>query len=686
MNKYVVIISIGPVQSMIVSARKSRDLWSGSWLLSELAKACAKFFYDLNSKRAADELELSDIQIDDDNKRAELIFPFVENNQDLEPNTNFSVGNKLQVVLQADTKDELEKILNKAKDAVKQRYREEVNNALNQLNKADIRLDIWQSQIDDLVEVQWAWAEIKDNDDESYNKASQKAGEVLASRKNTREFTPLAVNPFASDLMIPKSSLDGLRETVLNEDDSDKKDAKKVTSTTRRKLALAKSEQLDVLGVIKRLGFEEASEQFTPISRVMADAWILEIAKKEPELLAKIIEIYHKLHDLQVVSKVTGNKYKNEKEGIYKAFPYDAEFLYLSRLEAKILEYEKSIDNPSNSSEEKKEIDEILQYLKDLKDLLYSEELKEYGEPYRYGALLLADGDRMGELLDKAKTQEQHREITKALSKFAGSVADIMRKYRGHCIYAGGDDVLGLVPLHTAQECAKALQKTFYSCLSKAVNTIKKQLNKDDAKKLNNPTLSVGLAICHLMTPFGIVRELADVAEKYAKGNDRIEKSKRRNALGILLSVRGGSDIQLRFNWSDEVGLKCFDTFIQYYQNEDKNGEEKKRDIPSRVAYDIREIYLRTKDFATDKTQAHVQAYEQTDENGEVKDLQRDIQLAELVRMLKKARTDKGETIDEKVIKKLEERGKQIGLEQLTNELIVARWLAAKLQNDLGKE
>ena len=41
MTEYVVILSVGPVQSMIAAARKSRDLWSGSALLSELAKACA---------------------------------------------------------------------------------------------------------------------------------------------------------------------------------------------------------------------------------------------------------------------------------------------------------------------------------------------------------------------------------------------------------------------------------------------------------------------------------------------------------------------------------------------------------------------------------------------------------------------------------------------------------------------
>lgn len=632
MNKYVVIISIGPVQSMIASARKSRDLWSGSWLLSELAKSCAKFLKE---------------------SKAELIFPFVENAKDLEPNSDFSVGNKLQAVIEAPNKDELEKILNQAKQAVQNRYRDEAKNALSQLNQNDIRTDIWQSQIDDLVEIQWAWAKIENGD---YINASQKVGGVLASRKNTREFNPLAINPFQSELCLPKSSLDGFRETVLKEDDGDKKDAKKVTSTTRRKLALAKSEQLDVLGVVKRLGFEKdesgkkVAEQFTPISRVMADAWIEKVSDDE---LKPIREICEDLVRLEVITRVKGN------QGIYQKFPYDAQLLYPNRLEVEIKTWHQVDDAIGDNLK-------LLQ--KELKPLF-----KKYGEPYRYGALLLADGDRMGELLDKAKTQEQHQAITQALSNFAGGVAKIMRDYRGHCIYAGGDDVLGLVPLDRARECADALQNAFKENLS------------DIADKLGvdkKPTLSVGLAICHLMTPFGVVRELAGKAEKYAKGDhilsaDEKENNERRNALGILLSVRGGSDIQLRFNWSDKNGLDCFRLFQTYYQD---------KQIPSRVAYDIRAIYLRTKDFATNKTQAHIQAYERADENGEVKDLQKDIQSAELTRMLKQARTDKGEKIENDVIDELKARGELVGLEQLANELIVARWLSAKTQKDLGKE
>jgi hypothetical protein len=35
------LITIGPVQEFIAAARRSRDLWFGSWLLSELSKAAA---------------------------------------------------------------------------------------------------------------------------------------------------------------------------------------------------------------------------------------------------------------------------------------------------------------------------------------------------------------------------------------------------------------------------------------------------------------------------------------------------------------------------------------------------------------------------------------------------------------------------------------------------------------------
>lgn len=41
MPRYLLALSIGPVQEFIAAARRSRDLWFGSYLLSEVSKAAA---------------------------------------------------------------------------------------------------------------------------------------------------------------------------------------------------------------------------------------------------------------------------------------------------------------------------------------------------------------------------------------------------------------------------------------------------------------------------------------------------------------------------------------------------------------------------------------------------------------------------------------------------------------------
>jgi hypothetical protein len=54
MTQHVLLISLGPVQEFIASARRCRDLWFGSWVLSELAKAAAAGIVDaLGDDRAA---------------------------------------------------------------------------------------------------------------------------------------------------------------------------------------------------------------------------------------------------------------------------------------------------------------------------------------------------------------------------------------------------------------------------------------------------------------------------------------------------------------------------------------------------------------------------------------------------------------------------------------------------------
>lgn len=601
MKEYVVILSVGPVQSMIAAARKSRDLWSGSALLSELAKACA---FSLKQQGA------------------ELIFPAItkDDNESLKKNSEFSVGNKIQVCLTVDNEQQLKDVVQQAKQATRQRFLDEAQDVLAQLNDNEIRIQVWRSQVNDYVEIQAAWAKISEQ--QPYAKAVDLAAKVLASRKATRDFAQITLHPYAADLMIPKSSLDGARETILKEDHK-----KPLSSKTRAKLGLSASEQLDCLGVVKRLGLREQADRFTAFTRITAHAWIEKIA--EDSNFEELKEGYERLVKHDLATRVRGN------QGIYDLFPYDAQFLYRSRLEAELRNFQ---DEDS--------FKDSLTGLLNILNVFW----KKYGEPSAYGVLLLADGDRMGELLDEAQDKNSHKEITSALSDFAGGVADIMRDYDGHCVYAGGDDVLGFVPLHQAYDCAKALSIAFKNSLE----SISKRL-----KAAQSPTLSVGLAIAHHMTPLSVVREYASQAEKYAKGDHIIDPNKRRNALGILLDVRSGNQTKLRFGWDQADAHQAFNEWVNLYLH---------KQIPSRIAYDTRAIDLQTKNITKDP------------------EIQKGIQSAELTRMLAKARLATGGSINKEHINKLVKRSESINLQLLSDELIVARWFAAKTQQDLGKD
>lgn len=592
MNDYVLIIAIGPVQGFIAAARRSRDLWSGSWLLSEMAKACAYSLYKQN---------------------AELIFPSPENEiNDLVPNSDLSVGNKIQVVISSQDSIKVREIAHQAQEAAKKRFVEVAQQAKKELSASALRDSIWNTQIDDYVEAQAAWVSITKERD--YAAACDLASSVLAARKATRNFLPSAISATDPAFMLPKSSLDGARETVLQEE--------KLGNTARLKLGLSESEQLDCAGIAKRLGGK--TDQFTPFSRVAAHSWLKDISDDE---LKSLREAYESLIGLELATRVGGN------DGLYKKLPYDAQFCYSFRLEAAIR------DNKPYAKESEK-LQKLLDTLKPL--------WRKYGQPCPYGVLLLADGDNMGKLLDTAKSKKTHQNITRALSAFAESVRKTVQQYEGHAIYAGGDDVLAFVPLNTAQDCAKALSVSFNDALKNVAN----QLNAI------TPTLSVGLGISHIMEPLGNIRELAKQAEKVAKG-DTCKKDKQRNALGIALDVRSGAKTDLRMRWDDTDALTAFNNWINAYRQ---------KTIPSRIAYDTRNVHARTKFALTG-----------TPELG--------IPQAEFKRMLEHACTQGGEKLTEDNRKLLNARAEALGydkLDELSNELIIARWFAAKTSRDIG--
>src|SRR5438132_1646723 len=72
MDSYLLAIAVGPVQEFIAAARRTRDLWFGSYLLSRISKAVAKSVRDGDGT---------------------LIFPAPANEVDLKPDSDLNVAN-----------------------------------------------------------------------------------------------------------------------------------------------------------------------------------------------------------------------------------------------------------------------------------------------------------------------------------------------------------------------------------------------------------------------------------------------------------------------------------------------------------------------------------------------------------------------------------------------------------------
>jgi CRISPR-associated protein Cmr2 len=153
---------------------------------------------------------------------------------------------------------------------------------------------------------------------------------------------------------------------------------------------------------------------------------------------------------------------------------------------------------------------------------------------------LLADGDFMGAALSALGTLEKQKALSVALDGFSRSCSAIVKRHLGSLVYSGGDDVLALVPLHTALACARALHDAFAASLAPVL---------EGTGLPNRPTLSVGLAIAHHLTDMAEALELARAAERRAKRYAGPAGPK--DALAILAEKRSGPSLAFVDSWKN---------------------------------------------------------------------------------------------------------------------------------------
>ena len=642
MPRFLVKLSLGPVQSLIADARRTRDLWCGSWLLSEAARAAARKLHERHPGC--------------------LIFPCPDDpDEELKPQhaprETANIANILRAEVALADRAAVLALCNEAGHAAALRVEQLGERALRELG-GPVREDVWAAQIDDILESFAAWVETTDGN-HGYEDAGRRLDAALKARKATRDFQPC--RPLTGK-PLPKSSLDGARETVLPRWQAEE--------PAHRKLRLSRGEELDALGVVKRLAGD--AEQFTALPRIAADSWIEQLTPGQQQRLRTA---YEPLVEPGYATHVRGNS------GTYAALPFDGHLLYPSRLDSELTHAHdpaasgtganrhRGADDPRRHGAEAREpaagragstaVDALEALRRCIAEIARNrtDSGQPVGTPVPYAAILKADGDHMGAVLSRAGSAEESRDISRAMHGFASSVPGIVRAHRGHAVYAGGDDVLALLPLEQATRCARGLADAFSESLREVATSMRLA---DDER----PTLSVGIGIGYVIEPLGALRALAERAERHAKEGDAAQSP--RHALAMRLRIRSGTELRWRAQWNDAPAFQAMDRFTDAY----RRGE-----LPTRAAYDLRDIGRRL-----------AWLRDSSDETA------RGMRNAEVERLLDRARRDSGSEAIPAALQTLIRDRALLGdaadgrpLDALADTLIIARWLSARTAGEVGE-
>lgn len=489
MTTHLFLVTLGPVQDFIAAARRTRDLWFGSWLLSDLARVAAR--------QIAQSAE------------AQMIFPAQLPSNIGEAN----VANKILAIVTVDPATLGAQVI----DAVRERLLALWTDARNGVG-GQIDDTIATDQIGDLPEVYWAAVALPANT--AYPQARRQVEALMAARKATRDFAPVT---WGSN--VPKSSIDGLRESVIPESaypkgKNDPNYQSKVEALYKR-YGAGPAERLSGVDLLKR--------HAQPVELAFASASDIAVRPVLNRLKAldqkQVREAWNSYID--ALRKMVGDRLDEERTGRkhWLLGHYDGGLLLESRLHEMFTE----TSNGGNARAKREQASKALSEF-------YRRCNIEPPDPYY--AILLADGDRMGATIDHQQTIDRHIELSRRLSTFADRARQIIAQHEGSLVYAGGDDVLALLPLHTLLRCAHDLQHEF----GNVINPPHAGARFTDADG-NVPTLSVGIAIVHHLEPLGDALAIARTAERAAKTVDG------KNALAITLSKRSGADVTVQGRW-----------------------------------------------------------------------------------------------------------------------------------------
>lgn len=499
MSKQYFHFTLGPVQGFVAQARRTRDFWAGSFLLSWLAGVAM-----VAVRRQGGTI---DFPTPPDN-----YLGWIEGQASGEPPRQGAIPNRFKSMC-AEVSAEFEpaQVVSAVREAW-QALAEHIwrQDRLDEIAGPDSRTRaIWQRQHANFWDITWALTD------------DVQATALLDQRKNWR------TSGFAQHEPGPKCMvMDGWQELSGADRPGDEvksfwNDLRNSQGRTGLMTDLGEGEQLCALAYVKRR-FARHFDTFRatlPRSGVTLRGWKLSVGMPSVSYMAAVhwLETLLKTCDsaalrpvLQAALDVSPeqSEWDTEIECLRNTVPR----WHSGQIGRELLALDGNLffrhvqEQPKAYGYDRAAMERLRRALSTLR--------AQYPElpaaPSPYYAILLMDGDSLGvHMSDRNKQQP----ISKALERFTADdgVPRIVREHNGCLIYAGGDDVLALLPLEDALGCAARVRAHYLACF----------------KGTNIPTtISAAIEFVHVKTPLGLAlgdaHPLLDNVAKDGCGRDAL--------------------------------------------------------------------------------------------------------------------------------------------------------------------
>lgn len=551
MTQYMLLFSLGPVQPFIAQARKTRDLWLGSFLLSAL------------------------MQVSMEGIETKLVFPnkpFIDKNKEIP-----DLPNKYIAIF--DTPDDAVDAAVSSERKIKQFWQDICNDVWDFVlekpaHSIKATRDLWneQTNAEHVFEIFWV---IVAKNDKQYKEWLKETQLTFDSRKHLRNFPQQEESG-------EKSTISGLR-SALRGSGEQREDVRKfwsrvATRQSPRDISPDGAERLDAIDTVKRFAFCSRSltqklgrtklDAGFPSTSSIATATFIErliAASEDPALSSAIAEWLARAKELNEVMPASIPLLSTQARSYplrARILELDGDCLFPETFNANRLKKEFRFDDERKAAKLARSGPEALAKLFRATDTL----IPPIARPTPYYAMIQMDGDKMGSLINGVQDKDEHEKISRALSDFSRMhvPAIVEENYPGRLIYAGGDDVFALAPLardsiqpeqvqenqtppvKTALDLVDQLQQRYRQVVQAKVKDTKASENGEVAQPPSRKelvTASAGIAIAHHYTSLSYVRRMSKEAEQLAKNHYG------RNALVVTVLRRSGEQTRVGCHW-----------------------------------------------------------------------------------------------------------------------------------------